>query len=796
MPLLRLLNHQRVRLLVVLILSLASVYMLTYSARIGSNDELLLLDATGSFTRFGDFKQALSAGVRPPIPQGIPAGDPYPLPTVDAEPLQMLLAAPFYWLADRLPGVGLVHGVYLFNVAISALAGGLVYLYALALGYDERTGIAAGLLFGLGTILWPYSKTFFQEPLTLLLLLLTGLLLERGRAGSGRPLWLLAALLGFIAAILSKGAAVLALPGLLVIALPAWDTATGRRVTVRRALWVGAAVLALVVALVLLGDVLGVTGRIERLTNALGGQQPYAWEALHTYLLSIGGSFWGTSPLLLLAVPGGWWLLRQRRYRYPLAALLLLLAFAFVYAFRQGPDWFGGLSWPPRFLLPVLPFVMLCALPVLDRVLHGRASRLLLAGFALLVAYSLWWQFSGVSLWWADYANALPAESGHISEWSNGLNEVRYLRPFYIPPLWAQKPLDFAWVRLGLTVWALAFAALALACAYLLWRLLKGRAVHRLVPVALALVFVALGWAGLRAMYDDDLYLGFDDDLHALLPILAAQTVPGDVVLLSDLTYYKFFLNYGKLDAPRFVSLPDHPGEQPSPEQPPEITSMNPQMLLDWKAPPLIHALAQTRPRLWLLANNGPFISWSVRAAERFMHEYYFPAREFITSPDSRLLEYGTLRPADPYAFSNPAYLSDLVYDDTVHLAGYDLPAGTDYAPGEVLPVTLHWWAAAELDERYKVALLLRDADGLPAADALNTEPGGGFAPSDTWDVGVPVQDRRGLYLPEGLAPGVYQLWVVLYGQTPDGTVNNLPVTGRDTREGFIGILPTRIQIR
>ena len=44
-------NHRRARLLVVIFVFLASVYMLTYSGRIASTDTLFLLDATGSLVR-------------------------------------------------------------------------------------------------------------------------------------------------------------------------------------------------------------------------------------------------------------------------------------------------------------------------------------------------------------------------------------------------------------------------------------------------------------------------------------------------------------------------------------------------------------------------------------------------------------------------------------------------------------------------------------------------------------------------------------------------------------------------
>ncbi|MBZ0297657.1 MAG: hypothetical protein K8L99_34185 [Anaerolineae bacterium] len=781
----RLFSRQRLGLLVVLIILLASIYMLTYSARIVSSDGLFLVDSVGSFVRFGDFKLDLSAGVRPPLPLSLERGALYALPDVSTEHLQIILAAPLYWLAQQLPGIGLVHAVYLFNILVSALTGGVMFLYALVLGYRERSALAAGLMLGLGTIVWPYSKTFFQEPLTLLLLLLTALCIERWRQIHYRSLpWLAGVLLFGLGAILSKGAATLALPGLIVIALPAWSGKLSRRF-----IWGVLAGGLVIVALLLLGEPLGITGRIGRLLNAFTRPQPFARAALQSYLLSIGASFWATSPVILLAVPGIWLLHRRRQYRYLLVAVLMILTFALVYALRQGSDWFGGLSWPPRFLLPVIAFPLLCALPVIDAAVHRPLRSPAWIGFALLFIFSMWVQFTGVSLWWADYANALPPESGHISEWAGGMYDLRYVRWLYIPPLWAQKSLDFAWVRLGIPGWPLAFGALALVSG-LLFRRRKAWWV-----AGLAVVYVGLTYAGMRAIYDDNLYLAFDPDLHALLPVIDAETQPGDVVLLSDLSYDEFFLNYAKLESARLVSLPDHPGEQPSPEQLPEVVSNNPDLLLDWRSLPMIHALAESRDRIWLLTNNGPFIPWSVRAVEQFMHQHYFPTREFLTGPDSRLIEYSTVPAPAPYAFKGPEQLSDLVYDDAIHLNGYDLPAGMTYAAGDIVPVALYWQSEMPLEVDYKVALLLRDNQGSAVADSLNTEPGGGFAHTSQWTPGVPVWDNRGILLPDTLPAGEYQLWVVVYGQDLDGNVENLPVRGAETREGFIGVLPLRITV-
>jgi len=787
-------NHRRAGLLVVLFLGLCCVYMSSYSARIESTDNLFLFDATGSALRFGDTRLDVSAGVRPP-PAGSATDDAfYPLPDVDAEPGHILLAAPLYWLADTVPGFGLVHTVYLLNILVSAAAGVLIYLYALTLDYDARVGVIGAVLFGLGTIIWPYSKTFFREPLVLLFVLTMALCLEKWRRSRYRRLgWLLLALLAGAAALLSKITAIVALPALLIVIAPALTTALrgvalARRVALLLLIGVGTAALVYVVS-----GPLGFRSYLALLPSTLSNR--FVPVALHSYLLSIGGSVWGTSPVILLALPGSWLLARRGHYRYALVALLVLLSFALSFAFGRGSIWFGGLSWPPRFLIPVVPFGIIAAFPVLQRLSRRPLPKVWLLLVAGLFAYGLWIQLSAVSLDWNAYTAALPAEAQGYGEWGGGLNLVAYLRWVVIPRLWSTMPLDTAWVRLNVPGFMLLFGGLALLAGYFALRLLRAQVVRRGWIAALGLTFVLATVLGLRAIYADPDYWGDSPALQQMLPIIEAETEPGDVLLLSDLSYWSFFANYGRLDYPRVVGLPFQPGEQPSPEQAPQVVSDYPDALLDPTSGPLIFALAAQRERLWLLSSSGPFTPWTVRPVERFMATHFYPLREIVTSPRVRLIEYSTVTAPDLFAFRGPQISTDLVYGDALRLLGYDLPQGVDYAVGDVLPISLYWMTDAPLEADYTVAWFLRRPDGAEAVQGWDVGPVAGFAPTSAWRPGAPLWDNRALRIPAGLEAGDYRLWLVVYWTNLDGNVHNLPVSGTETREDFIGVLPTVIQV-
>ncbi|HEX2906702.1 MAG TPA: hypothetical protein VHO69_07575, partial [Phototrophicaceae bacterium] len=406
---------------------------------------------------------------------------------------------------------------------------------------------------------------------------------------------------------------------------------------------------------------------------------------------------------------------------------------------------------------------------------------------------------SGVTLPWGAYTAALPTEANGLSEWGGGLNVVQYFRWFVIPGLWSQIPLDFVWKRVDNPLWPLLFGALAIFSGWqMIARLRRMSGLRRGVVSAalLPVLFVGGVYLGLRSIYADPLYQPpAKDTLTAALATLQAESVPGDVLLLSNDTYTPFFLNYWKFITPRVISLPDQPGEQPSPEQPPAIVSDNPDVLLTKETIPLLFNLAGTRERLWLLADLGPWHPWSTRPVERFLAAHYYPLREISTDPTVRLLEYATIDAPDRYAFRGPDVLSDLVYADQIRLAGFTLPVGTVYHSGEVLALSLYWQAEKPVDRDVTVAWFVVDRNGSPVAQGMDSPPDAGFAPSSQWLPGVPVWDNRALRLPETLAPGEYRLWVRLY-DWDNGAVQLLPVRGAETADETTGILPIRIKMQ
>jgi hypothetical protein len=783
------LSQRRAPLVAALFVLLASIYTMSYSSAIESGDSRRLVDAVSSFVDYRDSYLDQASLMFPP--QTFNDSLVYPLQDADIEPLQVILAAPLYLVARVVPGIGLVQTLYLFNVIVVATAGCLLFLYALTLGYSEGTAALATLAFGIATAVFPYTKSFFREPLVLLMLLLCGWLIERLRVSSYRSfLLLIAVILALLGVLLTKASALLALPALLVITLPSVKSESAQRAILTLGL-----IVLLVAGLFILLSSASVFGNRYNLLNLLSpGSASYLVPALHAYLISIGGSIWGTSPIVLLALPGMWLMLRRGQLRYPLAIVLLVGAFAVGYAALNGLHWFGGLSWPPRFLIPVLPFLILGALPVFERMTKSRGW--LLLGVVLLI-YSVWVQLSGVALSWQEYPRALPPEAGGLLEWEPGLNDPAYLRWTIIPQLWQRIPLDVAWLIINMPGVLIVFAGLVLAALGWLIALLRGRAWRGFGIILPALLLLNTG-IGLRLLYaNDPRYLAGDETLYAMLPILEAETEPDDVILLSSPRYEPFFSNAAKLnDAGRIIVLPLQPGEQPSPEQKPEIRSDNPMLLLTTSTIRLIYNLAATRDRLWLLVNAGPDVPWSVRPVERFMDSHYYRTGSVIqTGPLTRLIEYSTINAPDPFAFRLPERVSELEFDGHIRLTGFDLPLGVDYRSGDVLPLTTTWTTNAPLEGNYSIGVYLRDAAGAEIAQ-VDSQPGGGFFPTSQWQTGVTVWDNRAIQLPDALASGTYQLWVKLYDFGADGSVQDLPVSAGERINDNIGVLEVTINVQ
>jgi hypothetical protein len=312
----------------------------------------------------------------------------------------------------------------LLNPILVALLCALLPVLALRMGLaTPAVAPWLGLLAGLTTPLWPYAQTYFSEPLIALCLLLALLALWPGSVphrgalpGDAvpimRPLSLLACGMALGLAVLARLDSLVYVPLIaLAAALLAGRTrssagaladrrsasaalspggappeAAALRVRLAR-LWRARAGgldvrRGLAAASLVLLPVLGALACIAWYNVARFGSPlqsgygrgalgeavdvvfqrslGYLLEGLWDLLASPGKGLVFYAPLVLL-VPGGAWSLWTARRRGPVALLLALCAASWVAHANLLIRWLGGWAWGPRFLVPVVPLLVLLA---------------------------------------------------------------------------------------------------------------------------------------------------------------------------------------------------------------------------------------------------------------------------------------------------------------------------------------------------------------------------------------------------------------------------------------------------
>lgn len=773
-------SHSRWRLpllVLTLVTGLYLLYFLTFSGFVRSDDERYIIDTTHSFAIYQDtllYQTVFLRGVQ----------------TTDVEPAQPILAIPLYLAAYHIPWIGNVHAIFLFNPIVTALTSGLLFCYLLMLGYRERTALAGAVLFGITTIAWPYTKTFFREPLTALTLLAAAYCIERLRRSllaGGRSIWLWSVLsiLLVVVAVFSKEATLIALPMLAALAYPGQNVMRQRRNELVLLLAAGA-IIALIVGLLLgFQDTIlntdtfryEIGARLQGFWGGLAGALP----GLAGYLLSPGKGIWLFSPVLLLALASPW-LLPAERWRESWLMLGLTLLFALVYSSVRGVVWHGGVGWGARYMVPVIPFLMIAATPALDRLLNSPhlwqrigLGCLALAGFLI--------QIGGVYVLTSSYYRILKAGTGDVPWgpnaiwnplWSQAVGSLRFIT--------IAEP-DIIWLLGDAPDWLMLvlLAGTVIGCGVLATRLqnLEGQHLPR-VTAGLALLAPAVAlWLtllGLSRVFLDSRYRGHMEEVHVLLSQLAKDTSPDDIVFLSSTAYTQFFMNYYKGDSV-WYGLPVSPGEQYSCEKLPRVTSGIVEEMIHPITANTFYSIIRTPPRvpatLWLVSDRGPYLPCATLPVERYFAKYGYLNELVEHTPTARALQY--LLIPSPDGGQSSRFIIDegepsAIFGGSIALRGYQIRAARPFAErirrawegGDHMGISLLWEGTETIGTDYTVGLFLISPDGQIVIQR-DRAPVAGFAPTSSWETGTLLWDNYGLILPEMLPPAEYQVWIVLY---------------------------------
>lgn len=362
---------------------------------------------------------------------------------------QSLVALPWYWLGQALASTVhirwwafLIRAVMTtFNMAVTLATLWVLMRWVSQLASYRIALVVAGL-YGLTSLAWPYSQTFYREPLVGLCLVISFWSASRFRTSLSRTALLLS-IAAMMLAISTKVVTIMAMPWWLACCVP-------KQVLTRSRIWQGVGIVGLMMIMVTLFTL---PAKAETLIHYwqefrfdLQQNTPIFFNyGLQGLLTSPGKGLLITSPTILLAFIGfpKFW---QTYRREAIAIGGLFLTFLLVYSTRRG--WHGGACWGPRYLLPVLPLMMLPALEVVKRWRPGVqkvSSRMWLArgSMVCLALFGFLTQVAAVSIFPLNYY-LIKAQAGVISPQSlNGGSQ--YLQEiFFTPkhsPVWGQAAL-------------------------------------------------------------------------------------------------------------------------------------------------------------------------------------------------------------------------------------------------------------------------------------------------------------------------------------------------------------------
>lgn len=373
-----------------LFIAVAAAYTLSAAGHLFSPDEEILFRSTRSFASGEGFAIApvVSGGKSFASRPGTPPradGREYPQYGIG----QPILAAPLIWIGNGLARLGSdeswsrVYGnspygpaqlgfaptaaelaprwaCSWFNILLGAAMAVLVYLLCLEAIGSERAALIAALLYALGSLAWPHSRTFFSEQLAGFCLMLSFYALLRAlRCGFLK--WSLIAGIAAGYAFLARNDSILAYPGLAVMMLGPIVVAARARGRSFWPAWIGfalpvvcAGACQLILNKLRYGNFLA-SGYSDQ-EEGLNFSTPIA-AGLYGFLFSAGKGMFFFSPALILSFLG-WGKLAQflRERHCAIVWALALMILAPLAAMSKWQNWPGGWCWGPRHIFQIHAF--------------------------------------------------------------------------------------------------------------------------------------------------------------------------------------------------------------------------------------------------------------------------------------------------------------------------------------------------------------------------------------------------------------------------------------------------------
>lgn len=678
---------------------LLGLYLLTFSGRVHSIDELAALATVESVAREHTLRVPQLRWALGWTPTHVAEGIDGAL--YSKRGLGYSLAFWLPWqVAQFLPAPGAIQLAAFTNVLVTLGIAALLMRLLVELGVTEQRAAAIGLVYGLATPAWPYARYLFSEPLTALFAATALWLVLSPRTEFGR--WT-PVLCGLVA-----GSAVLvhAMNALVVFLFGAWWAwKGGKRHTPVPLIGFLAG---LVPAALLLAGLNWARYGHPLTAGYTAPEERFVWsyaQSLPGLLVSPGkGVIWFVPAVVPSLV--AWRTLWNRRP--DVAVLLGAWAVGFLFLVGGWFMWWGGWSWGTRYWVALLP-VLLLPLGWTGR-WYPRAERWLLVGAAVagFVVNAL-----GVA---ADFnaplvnlvQRGLP-DTTIIWQWAYWppLLHWRLIRQGHPDLVWWQDGVDLAVVS-GIVLMVLV--GLVVVQEARPWR---GGACFGLLTLMVA---VSVWGLTRHPWHATDLTAA---EANA---VILQEAKPNDVVLLELVPYYDYFTTVQSWMNRYKAPLPYRT------------------VVRGEEVPPDVRALS--RGRLWLVTERTPPGDPAAQVEQQLLGH--------MALLDDRWVEEWRLVRFVPV----PA---DLTLDQQYTFSGgIELQAGVAQVE-DLVVVWAQWQAHGPLDEPLNVFVQLLDEQGRLLAQH-NRPPQNGQRPTPTWQPGEPVWDAYALplHVPATLVVGLY----------------------------------------
>ena len=583
-------------------LILAAIYSLIYSGSFSTDDEHLLSAQAINLAFDKDINYSRVLGNSRVYQYSI-----YSKTSADQalniEPAQAFLGS-FLVRLSILLKTGRVQTLFLLNIWAVALTAAVLFRSVVHLGYQQKTGIIVSLLFGLGTMAFPYSKTYFRDPLAMCFLCFAwdfAIQLRKNFEKSfsgGWGLWVGFGL-SMLAGILTKNTILIALPVLLLYILLPRLVHPGARTKTRRVfLILGIFSFILVLAAIFWVKIISQIPLMARFSPDYYGflvkffvstPHPNFIYALLGPLVSPGKSIFLFSPVLILSI---WSLIKH--FRQSWSAWLFFFFLIIAQALFYDAGWAGHNNWGPRYLLPVIPPLILTISPIVEKCIEQSQK---ITGLLVLSFVSVFVQLLGIFAPVNEYFVQKASSFATIDDFYMVWNVRQSILPWSFHWLITGGKANLAINRVNIApALIIGFLVLAIVGTVLI-SFRKGSVLLLILPFAL---LAALNFSMLYEYRNDPAYSLTRRDFQEAQANLAAQLQKEDIVFIksygSPVWYY--FMNWSDSSFD-WVSLPYY---YPSPALIKTYAKeQDPEKVMDSNMLAIFQKYAISGNRIWLI---------------------------------------------------------------------------------------------------------------------------------------------------------------------------------------------------